>query len=317
MKSRCLVALSLSTTAIAQSLAFTALTPAPFLATIGPQVQTATLPAGPMAPGGFVGAQVALSAVATLDWWSNTSDTFMSAGLSQRCAGFYVGTTATAGPIDVQLDLVAAQVTPVRIVLSKLIVVPPTGLGPLLRVDVGSDGTFELTESSYHVSVDVDTQLGPTALPVRVLMDMALFAVGDTVSTFYIQLFPRTGPTVTTALGGCTSSEYYWVQPTFAGNLNAYAESYSTVPPLMLAVLGLGVQPLVLGATATPCVLFPSPDLVMLVAPATLPTLPVPPIPAFTLPIPPGVGPLSLWTQAVVVAPGGLTTTTAFRVDVP
>lgn len=306
--------------AIAQSLTLTSLAAAPLVATSGLNTQTATLPAGPMLPNGALNAVVPpLNAGANFSWVSSTSDIEMYFGFEQRCWTYVAGSSASNGTMDLQVDLVAPQAMPVRIDLSRLTSIPAGAPGPLLRVDVGNDGIFELTEAGSAVSnmpwVSVDAQIGPTSLPVRVQMVMGTTTLGAVEVAVNVSVRPRTGITVGTAVGGCAVNEWYWVQPRFDGGLNSYAESASSVPPLMVAVFGLGAQPILLGTTPVPCLVFPSADLLLLVAPTSVLGGPVPPAPVFTLPIPPGVGPLTLWTQAVVLEPTALTTTTAFRVD--
>jgi hypothetical protein len=75
---------------------------------------------------------------------------------------------------------------------------------------------------------------------------------------------------------------------------------------LSVLVLGLAVQPVVLGGFGPlPCVLWPRADLL----------LPAPPFATTTLVIPPSAFPFQLWVQSVgLLGGGGLTVSDAFAV---
>src|SRR5262245_19759646 len=217
------VVLSLCGWAFAQSVSATAVAPITCSASGGAVVQTSTQPAGPMGPLGAIGAPVWSFASANLGWSSSTSDELVQFDLLQDCTA-QPGGAASVGPVDVRILLTAPQPVQATVELAKMIAATAGIATPLLRVDVGDDGTFELTES-MSVNPHVNVQLGPTPLPVRIAMNMALTTAGAAASALHVYVRPGFGMGINPVLAGCAHVESFDVQPTFAGNLNMYVQT--------------------------------------------------------------------------------------------
>lgn len=303
MKLRSLVVLSLSGAAVAQSVSLSANVATSCVAVSGAQIESATLPAGPMPANGGLGAATAPPAAsASFSWSSGASATGMHVGLSQACSLAAGGTVASCGLLDVRVELVAPVPMDVTLRVAKQSFVTAAVGAPLLRVDVGDDGTFEVTEAMAGTLYAFLT-LGPVPSRVRVLMDAATTLPGHVTNALLLDVLPATNTQSVSVVAGCGFLEH-GAQPRFDGNLDVYFGTQ--VLPFGVVVLGLSPQPVLLGILPhAACVLMPAPDLLVLALPDT----------TFTLNLPPAVRPVTIWTQAVGLEPAGLVTSPGFRVD--
>lgn len=108
-----------------------------------------------------------------------------------------------------------------------------------------------------------------------------------------VQILPRTGIGSAQASVGCDGLAVYCL-PRFDGDIMLGSGiQYGIVSVL---VLGLGVQPIQIGTAAPwPCILWPSPDVLL---PVQTPAL-------TTLSIPPSAHQFHLWAQMVALQPSG------------
>jgi hypothetical protein len=272
----------------------------------GAQIQAATLPAGAMPANGLLHVNTTPSpaeALASLAWGSTTAATGSRTSLSQHCALTAGGTTASSGFVDVRLALTAPAPLLVSLQADKGIEVTAGLPAPMLRVDVGDDGTFELTEG-LGLQIQTNVLLGPIPFHVRVQMDAGTTIPGTITSFVTIDLLP-TNTNVSAVVSGCAWL-VHGVAPRFDGNLDLSFDS--PLQPLQpgVVVLGLAPQPVLLGMLPNAaCLLMPSPDLLVLTLPGT----------TLTLNVPPAARPVTIWTQAVGLQFGGLVTSNGLRVD--
>jgi hypothetical protein len=296
---------ALATAGAAQSLIATVNVTANVVVAAGPQVLTQSLFPGPLFLNGQILVQTPAQpayALSSLTWWSDQSSTGLALDVAQNCQLGSGATSAASGPFDVRVDLAAPTNTEVTLELTKLLITSAGLPAPVLRVDIGNDGTFEFTETSMP-SVQAVLTLGPTRVPVRIVMDMAITQTGVAHSHLWLRVLPYTYMSVTSYVAGCSDYQYAAL-PTFGGDLQCAPSAPATL--LSVAVFGLGTQPVLLGGTYRgPCVLLPTPDLVVF-APASSPV---------TLTIPQAARPITIWTQGVLLEPVGLTTTPAYRVQ--
>jgi hypothetical protein len=289
----------------AQSLTATVNATANVVAIAGPQIVTQSLFPGPLFLQGQILAQTSppqAAALSSLTWSSDQGSTGLAFDVSQNCQVPSGATSAASGPFDLLVDLAAPTSTDVMLDLAKTQITSVGLPAPLLRVDIGNDGTFEFIETQMASSQFALT-LGPTPVPVRIVMDMAIAQTGIAYSHLQLRVLPSANTFVTPYIASCSDRQYA-VLPTFRGDLQCEVTAPATV--LSVAVFGLGTQPVLLGATYSgPCLLLPTPDLVVF-APASS---------AVTLTIPQAARPITIWTQGVTVEPVGLTTTSAYRVQ--
>jgi hypothetical protein len=293
----------LATIAAAQTITLASPTGGSVTTAFGASVQTSSLPAGPMAAAGSLQSQQGSSANGWLTWDSTTAPTWMSMDLRlQAWANSTVATSATTiAAVEVVLQVSNPTLRAARLALYRNHSATAGAPTPLLRIDVGDDGSYELTESMPNWLVSQVLLVGPTPLPIR--LSAAMLVTGNQTAQGHLQVHWVPADSVSLAAPGC-AGVFYEPQPMFSGDLQL-----STVngwPDSSLAVIGLSYAPVLFPAfPQTFCLLVPSPDLLIL----------LPPIGVVTLVVPPAARPITLWTQAIPLNPGPPTTTNGYRVD--
>lgn len=210
------------------------------------------------------------------------------------------GASATA---DVLVQLTATMPEPVVLQFGGSLQATAGAPAPLVQIDLHDDGMVEFTGGPSS-SPPLAVQLGPVPVLVRVRTEASLSLTGAVRSTVSLLLLPAhdTVPTITTF--GC-SSQHLYAQPTFGGGIELGVVGPPLQGPVAL-VLGLSVQPALLpSALPIPCLLVPSPDIVVaLPAPAGL-----------LLALPPSVRPVTFWAEAIPITALGLEATGSYRVE--
>lgn len=294
-----------SSIGMAQSLSLSASAPVTLNASFGSVAQSSTLPAGPMPAVGGQSASAASfggSTTVALDWHTDVRATELYCELAARCdaSGFLTG-QSTAPASDFLLALSAPTAMSVQILLEKEIAGVSWALVPVTRVDVGNDGSEELTEALTGDAAPVFVTLDPTPLLVRCRVGAQLNGPGSVLGKVRVRVMPRDIQVMPwiTACG----PELLSLLPRLDGGLQCVHSPLFTDPAVL--VLGLEAQPLFLGsAMGLPCLLLPRPDLVTLIAPWT----------PFVLPIPAAVRPVQVYAQTVSLGVFGLTVSTGYRV---
>lgn len=191
---------------------------------------------------------------------------------------------------------------PVEIELSRVLTASPGAFAPTFGIDLGDDGIFELFETGLP-SGTYWRVLGPTPIAIRLRSQVTQTGPGSVALRLHVTIRPANNLTVSPVAMPCASNDMLQVLPSFVGQ-GIETLVYGT-PPTGIVVLGLGPFPQALPTTsATPCVLLPSPDLVIY---APYPQ-------TFYLPLPAAVRPLTLWMQGVSITPTGLGTTLGYTV---
>ncbi len=307
MGSRSIVALlSLGAAVTAQTITPTTTSPILVSATSGAVTTNASLPAGPLIGTGLQANAFGTTSQASsaLTWLNQSSpqQIFSSVTFLGWVDGPMAG-TAQAQANDLVMLLSSPQSTFVGIEL-RFWLFGPAGVSiPTLRIDVDNDGSFELTEGSLGPLTTFRT-LGNTPLPVRMQVDATLATLGVMQAGVSFKVTPVL-TSVTNVIAGCGAA--HDVKARFDGGVDLYFNHGPLTPGV--GVIGLDVQPLLLGSSLfSPCTLLPAPHLLVFepFAPPLAPSL--------TLPLPPAVRPISLWTQNVALQGGGLITSDGFRV---
>ena len=143
--------------------------------------------------------------------------------------------------------------------------------------------------------------LGPTPLPIRLRAALVQVGIGVVDLSLRVAVAPATA-IVNPTHAGCAPAALF-AYPVFEGSGVGF--SVLTVDPIVL-VLGLGVQPLLVPSPFPgPCLLLPSPDLLVpIIVPQTF----------WSLPLPAAVRPVTVWAQGVLVTAAGLGTTDGFSI---
>lgn len=282
---------------MAQSLTLQAVQAVPLTAQIGASSQSSTVPAGPLAAVGQVAANAATFGGATsveLAWQSYAASSALYVELTARCdaVGFVVG-QSTAPTSDFLVSLAAPFAAAAQVVLEKEAAGVSWAQVPVTRIDVGNDGSEELTEQLVGNPPPVSITLGPVPVLVRCTLGAQLNGPGAVLGRVRLRIVPR--DTLVAPWGNGCGGIGLALAPRFDGGLESVYQP--TLLELGVRVYGLAAQPLPLGAIqGFPCLLLPRPDLVVLAAPWS----------QEVLPIPAAARPLTLFVQAVALAPEGL-----------
>jgi hypothetical protein len=284
----------------AQSLALSA--PLPTLASVSSPAQSVTLPAGPLvASGALVVGTPFAGPEASFRWESSAHPTglYFGAQVLLRNPSAAAASLA-AGPGEILLALSAPTTMQVDVALRGEF---EGAVAPQLSVDVFDDAVLELSPpaSGDVASASLTLTIGPAPVPIRTRLAMSQSGSGESLGNLRVVVTPRSQCTVARWSVGCGGSTFVPL-PTFDGNVEFAGAPMLNAP--VVGVLGFGIQPLLLGQTVVPCVLFPSPDalLVFLTWGST------------PLTIPAALRPFEFWAQGVAFDVAQLTVSDAFRV---
>jgi hypothetical protein len=310
MKTTILLALAASAGMLhAQTASLSALSPVTVQVQLGGQAQSASVPIGPLPT--IQGLQAELGVAGSANnalsglFWSVLQQQW-SMGLSVTHYATVASTTAaSAEVVSCDLLLQLTNPTPIQVLvnLDRSVVASAGVPAPTMRIDIGNDGTFELTETSSLIPAGIPAALGPTPLPVRVQYVGAIASPGMLRNNLQIEVTP-VGVYFQDVAVGCDYFHHLFAAPTFDGGVTMYVTG-AQAPAVI--VLGLSPQPVILPAPTQwlPCVLIPSPDALVYLPDNTL----------FSLPIPPAVRPITVFVQPVMVWPTSLQTANGLQMN--
>lgn len=303
----------------AQSVSISATLVSPFTveARVGAQVSSSVQPAGLLPPSLFffpgvpLGPQGRAEVLFQAGVGQGSQPSF---GVRSQANGFSLGgatVSTSTGLVEVLLQAQATAPVVARLFVDRDVIATAGTASPMLRVDVGDDGTFEVTESSASGPDVGPVAIGVQPVPVRVFFRAD--TVGDQVldARLNLRFQAENNLTITTQIQGCTA-DFLSVEPSFQGTGLEFFVQPMFAGDLSVGVIGLGVQPVVTSLVYPGCVLMPTPDL-LVVMPGLL---------GSQLPLPASVRPLDLFLQAVVLPLsssaawfGSLVTTAGYRVQ--
>lgn len=294
----------------APTVGISAATSLSFQASSGGQTSQVTVPAGPLAASGGFGTSApsgvfAADASAGTSWWTAATSHEVLVGLRLACSVASPGSTATVGTQEFVVHFASAVPREVTISILRSSFVPPGAPWPLVAIDRGNDGSIDFPNATSGIeSVEV---LGPAGLDLRFVLDASLATPGLSETQVSVVVTPSNQLQVVPSVGGCgLSTPDFWAIPTYADS--GIDLGCNLIVDPMVFVLGLAAQPVLLPASVPACVLMPSPDLLVLPTPTAFQAI-------VHLPLPASVRPLSLWAQAVRLAPQGLLSTNALRIQ--
>lgn len=291
--------LILTGVAASQTATLALATPAVAQVTLNGQTLTTTLPAGPLGDSGSTGQSQGGSHV-NVEWRSfvNPTSTLFTLQSTTFCEP---GANASLSGGDFVYQL--SNPTPV---IAELFLRRTGSLNNVtLLVDVGNDGSVELTSTSPAEFVTLQVTLGPTPLPIRILNDVTMPSASQQFSSIVIIAAPIANIVTSRAAIGCDTTHEQVASTMFSGDLLLGVQGlpFATQPSVM--VLGLSLQPVLLPTTGSfPCLLLPSPDVTLF-----------PGSQFVTLHVPASVQPYAFWVQSVVLHPTELRTTDAVYVQ--
>ncbi len=275
-----------------------------------------TLPAGPLVSGG--------SLVASLPGpgfsWAGVS---WQAAADDHQASFWLEATidaATApstfaghvGPNEFLLQCTASGPAPARLFASRQGNLVPGAPWPTVQVDFGNDGTIDIADLGFPGVNRFEPAFGVQPILVRIVIDASLLGPGRSQTWVSVDLLPENNVTLATVAIGCSASGWPLVlYPSFtdrAIDIFLWPGTTFLADPTVF-VVGLSQQPLLLPAMPwAPCLLVPSPDILL---------VPPPGAADLHIPLPAVLRPVEFWVQSAAVTPIGLWTTDAVRVTAP
>lgn len=285
-----------------------ALTPLALDQVVNGNASGAVVPAGPLGTLGTVSSGSNATTGARLTWWTDSNETIERISLQHALAAT-AGNSASAGPHEFLVTI--TPTTPGAAILADLRIgrldFSTGGAAPAnVALDVGNDGTFESTNLTWFY-LPLPSTGGP--LELRMVFDAAVSSASSVDTTIYFDVLPTNALTILEAAVPCAQSSppfELYAQPVF-GNYGISFATSSILDPVVL-LIGLSAQPVLLPTPApVPCLLVPSPDLPL----ASLSGNTV----GAQIDIPFSVRPATLYAQAVRLAPIGLVTSRAVRVD--
>ena len=281
----------------------------------GPFTDAQTLPIGPLPTIGSIDAITTNGqslVEASTAWGATKSNTLVGFVVEQHLVVRGSGNGSCAsGPSEIVFAIVSPvqRAASLTVHLSKA--ASPGLPSTTVMVDVGNDGTFELTGASPVGNIVRAVSVGPQPLEVRVLLSGAI-AAGQTADVglhdqVLVQLVPDNHLTVLPAAAGCVKQEATLRAAWDLDSVLLDVDS-SVAPPLVIGVFGLSPAPVLLpnSFASLPCLLVPQPDLVVVFPPG-----------GFELQLPPAVRPATVWAQCVLLDATGLGTTNGFVVVAP
>lgn len=300
---RCFVGLCTATAVVAQvpSISLSTATALSVRASTVGANESASLPAGTLGSQG-IGCEAVSSggadrAQARSTWAVNAFPTELRCDLLHelRVEGAAIG-AAAADLGDLVVDLQAPSPMAVELSFQSFASLPAGTPAPVLRADIGDDGSFEVMEGQVIVVRRLVT-LDVVPLRVRLRSQLALSGVGAASAGMWMAVKPVNNLQLQEYDIGCAPRRMQ-LRPMFdQRGVLLQGTLLGSV-----AVFGFQQQPQLvsIGAVAN-CLFLPSPDVVVV-----LPTLG-----SLVVPLPAAVRPITFWVQGVDLAAIG--TTNAYR----
>lgn len=293
----------------AQTLSMTITTATPMVAQVsssGPLV-TSGLPIQTIGSNSLLASDWSGTVRMSSQWWSQVGTTECNMEWNQEATvSVPAPAFARTDPSDLLLHVQSSTAPfvpiPITLELSRSLAASAGSTLPVHRIDIGDDGSFEFTESSPAWGTMTGLVVGPQGLTIRLRTQVGQTGAGAIALGLRVRVLPDNGLIVQPTVPGCSADEL-WLLPTFAGSGIELITATANHP--VFAVIGFHLQPQFLSPLfPAPCLLLPSPDVVMH----------VPTWPPVVIPLPAAVRPLSFSAQGVALTPNGPATTLGYQV---
>jgi hypothetical protein len=268
-------------------------------------VAQSQLPAGPVGPWGGVSTGPFSSASASVTWNSSSTATASRVWLAQDLLADQVS-SAQAGGHQMLVTFTPNGVVPSRLILSRLSSTSPGTVYPGVSVDIGNTGNFvPLGVSSLSAAMPA---LGTQPLEVLVMFDPATVTNGYASEQIDFELLPENHLAFVQSAASCA-----WPAPLTLDLAPSFVQrgvditAPVTQSPAVL-VLGLSSSPFLLSTPVSlPCLVVPSPDVLLLVQPNVVTSIRV------SLPL--AVRPVAFHAQVVALSSVGLLVSDAYVIQ--
>ena len=297
----------------AQSVGVTvsALTPLTVQVTDGVATNVLTLPAGVLPAQGSL--QAILPSAATLgaagsQWRASATNRYAAVHLTHALQNSAALRTfaGRCGPHEFLVEFTSAIPRATTLTVSRQLGLGAGAPSPTVQVDIGNDGVIDVVNPSSVTSSAHALSFGPQPLQVRVVVDAALGAQVGTYDEILLALEPDNDLVVTQPVATCAPSAPApppVLAPSF-DDRGVEAWLFAETGEFALLVFGFTPHPTLLATNgALPCILLPSPD-VLLLGNGLL-----------HVPLPPSVRPATFYAQGVRLTQSGLRTTEGYSVQ--
>lgn len=263
------------------------------------------VPAGPLPTTGNCSATLSSigTGVATTSWeLIETPTGSMTRMRNLLSVAPNVNFTARARPQEFLLEYSSPIPAGARLEISQQLAIGPYTLAPYAQVDLGNDGNLDIFNLSQSGPITVPvTSLGSTPFAVRIILHSEHSGPGWSDLEVTARLVPDVPIDVSKTATSCLNEAGFTVAPTFT---NSGVLVTSTFLP-SVTVFGFGLNPLLLPpATTGPCLLLPTPDVLVLMTPGQ----------PFSVALPAAVRPIVFHAQLAVVTPQGILTSDAYQI---
>lgn len=284
----------------------------PFTAsvTVGGVTTQVTQPAGPLPNQGLLytnhGAPTPFLVESFVDWVTGQVPRGTAVELRHQLLADFMPSTTVTATSEMVVTFTASAAAPAKIMFNAWSNLSPGAPQPQVAVDLGNDGSIEFTNlANWGPQLAQLAVLGPTPVTLRVIMTSQVAGPGHSSTTFELWALPYNNLSIAQNAVACSagSAEMPEPVPVFAdrGIDLVAVPSGST---LGVFVLGLNLQPLLLPPQqGLPCLLTPSPDIVLFV-----------PTNQVRVPLPAAVRPVTLHAQWVAVTATGLAVTEGWTI---
>lgn len=303
----CLVAAALSGLLEAQSVSVSmqSLSGISISRTEGGVVTQAQMPSGPVGEWGGISMGPSTSASASVAWSRNATDTFSRVWLAQILSAD-PGSSAQVSGHEFMVTFAPNGTVPSRLTLSRTSPITPGAVLAGVSVDIGNTGNLvPLWASPLSAAMPV---FGAQPLEVRVVFDAVTVTNGGSTTELNLELLPDNQLTVVQSAVSCV-----WPAPlTLRVTPSFVQRGVEIMAPvtqgLAVLVLGLSSSPFLLPTPVSlPCLVVPTPDVLLLVPPNV--------VTGIQIPLPAAVRPASFHAQVVRLSSVGLLTSDAYVIQ--
>ncbi|HEX5054814.1 MAG TPA: hypothetical protein VFZ65_23760 [Planctomycetota bacterium] len=281
----------------------------------GAVASSQTRPIGPLPTIGNVDAIVTNGASlveASTSWGATANATLAGFVVEQHLVvRGSTGGSCASGPNEIVFGVSSPVQRPAILTVRLSKAASPGTASTTVLVDIGNDGTIDATAASPVNMLSKAVSFGQQPLEVRVVLAGGVTPGQATDASLddlvVVQVEPDNHLGVLPAAAGC-ANQAATLRAAWDLDSMLLDVDTSVATPLVVGVFGLSPAPVVLpnASLPLPCLLVPSPDLLVVVTPG-----------GFTLHVPPAARPVSIWAQGVQVTAAGLATTNGFLVLAP
>ncbi len=276
-----------------------AFTPLTAQVSVGGGPAVVTVPPGPLPSSGGIGASLpnAPGEVGVV-YQALATSTFAVVNLTHSIGNpaqlpFFTG---EAGPHAFLVRFTSPTPRAATLDVRRFVELSPGAPMPTVALDYGNDGTIDVPNVSPLQGASTPVALGPQPFDVRVIVTATLGGQLGSFDYTSVRLLPDNDLTIVTPVAACASVQpppAPLVQPSFDDTGVVLTQQF---PFPSVIVVGFAAQPVLLGANAAvPCILLPSPDVLL-----------IPPNGQFALPLPASVRPVTFHVQCAGLFPQGL-----------